>query len=165
MAGNGERGSSGMENKSRFTLEDWNAPVYIGAEELRHALVHMELENKVIHGFRLLDYSSVKLPEWDQTEEEVMIPVFAAKQSGRKSRSILWIGSSPGHWALPSSSQRSRSRRTSRKLPGTTLMSLKSIRSLSTRCCSAWIPGTLWNSIPGDSRAKWIFLMKTGRSQ
>lgn len=81
MAGNGERGSSGMENKSRFTLEDWNAPVYIGAEELRHALVHMELENKVIHGFRLLDYSSVKLPEWDQTEEEVMIPVFAALSS------------------------------------------------------------------------------------
>ena len=62
MAGNGERGSSGMENKSRFTLEDWNAPVYIGAEELRHALVHMELE-------------------WDQTEEEVMIPVFAALSS------------------------------------------------------------------------------------
>ena len=63
-----------MENKSRFTLEDWDAPVYIGAEELRHALVHIELENKVIHGFRLLDYSSVK-------EEEVMIPVFAALSS------------------------------------------------------------------------------------
>ena len=70
-----------MENGSRFKLEDWDAPVYIGAEELRHALVHMELENKVIHGFRLLDYSSVKLPEWDQTEEEVMIPVFAALSS------------------------------------------------------------------------------------
>ena len=179
MAGNGERGSSGMENKSRFTLEDWNAPVYIGAEELRHALVHMELENKVIHGFRLLDYSSVKLPEWDQTEEEVMIPVFAALSSPmivlftdgtrlemyRKSRLIRWTGSSPGRWAPPLSSQRSRSRRTSRRLPGTTLMSLKSIRSLSTRYCSAWIPGTLWSSIPGDSRVKWIYLMKTGRSQ
>ena len=55
MAGNGERGSSGMENKSRFTLEDWNAPVYIGAEELRHALVHMELENKT-DGTRLEMY-------------------------------------------------------------------------------------------------------------
>ena len=148
MAGNGERGSSGMENKSRFTLEDWNAPVYIGAEELRHALVHMELENKVIHGFRLLDYSSVKLPEWDQTEEEVMIPVFAALSSPMI---VLFTDGTRLEMY--------------RKLPGTTLMSLKSIRSLSTRCCSAWIPGTLWNSTPGDSRAKWIFLMKTGRSQ
>ena len=40
-----------MEDKSRFTLEDWNAPVYIGAEELRHALVHMELENKAVSDF------------------------------------------------------------------------------------------------------------------
>ena len=70
-----------MVNKSRFTLEDWDAPVYIGAEELRHALVHMQLENKVIHGFRLLDYSAVQLPEWDNTEEEVMIPAFAALSS------------------------------------------------------------------------------------
>ena len=70
-----------MENGSRFKLEDWDAPVYIGAEELRHALVHMELENKVIHGFRLLDYSAVQLPEWEQTKEEVMIPVFAALSS------------------------------------------------------------------------------------
>ena len=62
-----------MEEKSRFTLEDWDAPVYTGAEELRHALVHMQLENKVIHGFRLLDYSSVQLPEWEN-KEEVMIP-------------------------------------------------------------------------------------------
>lgn len=69
-----------MEEKSRFTLEDWDAPVYTGAEELRHALVHMQLENKVIHGFRLLDYSSVKLPEWEN-KEEVMIPVFAALSS------------------------------------------------------------------------------------
>ena len=30
MTGNGERGSSGMENGSRFKLEDWDAPVYIG---------------------------------------------------------------------------------------------------------------------------------------
>ena len=70
-----------MENKNRFRLEDWDAPVYIGAEELRHALVHMQLENKVIHGFRLLDYSAVKIPEWDQTEEELMIPAFAALSS------------------------------------------------------------------------------------
>ena len=76
-----------MENKSRFTLEDWDAPVYIGAEELRHALVHMELENKVIAGFRLLDYSSVKLPEWGQTGGEGMIPVFAALSS----RKIVWF--------------------------------------------------------------------------
>ena len=69
-----------MEEKSRFTLEDWDAPVYTGAEELRHALVHMQLENKVIHGFRLLDYSSVQLPEWEN-KEEVMIPVFAALSS------------------------------------------------------------------------------------
>ena len=51
-----------MEDKSRFTLEDWDAPVYIGADELRHALVHMQLENKVIYGYRLLDYSAVQLP-------------------------------------------------------------------------------------------------------
>ncbi|MBQ8987633.1 MAG: hypothetical protein IJ100_10440 [Lachnospiraceae bacterium] len=70
-----------MEDKSRFTLEEWDAPIYIGAEELRHALVHMQLENKVIHGFRLLDYSAVQLPEWDKTEEEVMIPAFAALSS------------------------------------------------------------------------------------
>lgn len=70
-----------MEKKNRFTLEDWDAPVYIGAEELRHALVHMQLENKVIYGYRLLDYSSVLLPEWDDTEEEVMIPAFAALSS------------------------------------------------------------------------------------
>lgn len=70
-----------MEDKSRFTLEDWDAPVYIGADELRHALVHMQLENKVIHGFRLLDYSAVQLPEWDDTEEEVLIPAFAALSS------------------------------------------------------------------------------------
>ena len=70
-----------MEKKSTFTLEDWDAPVYIGAEELRHALVHMQLENKVIYGYRLLDYSSVQLPEWDATEEEVMIPAFAALSS------------------------------------------------------------------------------------
>lgn len=70
-----------MEDKSRFTLEDWDAPVYIGADELRHALVHMQLENKVIHGYRLLDYSAVLLPEWDDTEEEVMIPAFAALSS------------------------------------------------------------------------------------
>ena len=70
-----------MEKKSTFTLEDWDAPVYIGAEELRHALVHMQLENKVIYGYRLLDYSSVLLPEWDNTEEEVMIPAFAALSS------------------------------------------------------------------------------------
>ena len=63
-----------MEDKSRFTLEDWDAPVYIGADELRHALVHMQLENKVIYGYRLLDYSAVQLPEWDDTEEEVLIP-------------------------------------------------------------------------------------------
>lgn len=69
-----------MEEKSRFTLEDWDAPVYTGAEELRHALVHMQLENKVIHGFRLLDYSSVQLPEWEN-KEEVMIPVFVALSS------------------------------------------------------------------------------------
>ena len=61
-----------MEDKSRFTLEDWDAPVYIGADELRHALVHMQLENKVIYGYRLLDYSAVQLPEWDDTEEEVL---------------------------------------------------------------------------------------------
>ena len=47
-----------MEDKSRFTLEDWDAPVYIGADELRHALFHMQLENKVIYGYRLLDYSA-----------------------------------------------------------------------------------------------------------
>jgi hypothetical protein len=70
-----------MEDKSRFTLEDWDAPVYIGADELRHALVHMQLENKVIYGYRLLDYSAVQLPEWDDTEEEVMIPAFAALSS------------------------------------------------------------------------------------
>lgn len=70
-----------MEKKNRFTLEDWDAPVYTGAEELRHALVHMQLENKVIYGYRLLDYSSVLLPEWDDTEEEVMIPAFAALSS------------------------------------------------------------------------------------
>lgn len=81
MTGNGERGSSGMEDKSRFTLEDWDAPVYIGADELRHALVHMQLENKVIYGYRLLDYSAVQLPEWDDTEEEVLIPAFAALSS------------------------------------------------------------------------------------
>ena len=110
MAGNGERGSSGMENKSRFTLEDWNAPVYIGAEELRHALVHMELENKVIHGFRLLDYSSVKLPEWDQTEEEVMIPVFAALSSPMivlftDGTHFHRLHRGPGHGGLPGSCQ------------------------------------------------------------
>lgn len=70
-----------MEDKSRFTLDDWDAPVYIGADELRHALVHMQLENKVIYGYRLLDYSAVQLPEWDDTEEEVMIPAFAALSS------------------------------------------------------------------------------------
>ena len=70
-----------MEDKSRFTLEDWDAPVYIGADELRHALVHMQLENKVIYGYRLLDYSAVQLPEWDDTEEEVLIPAFAALSS------------------------------------------------------------------------------------
>ena len=70
-----------MEDKSRFTLEDWDAPVYIGADELRHALVHMQLENKVIYGYRLLDYSAVQLPEWDDTEEEVLIPSFAALSS------------------------------------------------------------------------------------
>ena len=70
-----------MEEKSRFTLEDWDAPVYIGAEELRHALVHMNLENKVIHGFRLLDYSSVLLPEWEDSDDDVKIPAFAALSS------------------------------------------------------------------------------------
>lgn len=70
-----------MEDMSRFTLEDWDAPVYIGADELRHALVHMQLENKVIYGYRLLDYSAVQLPEWDDTEEEVLIPAFAALSS------------------------------------------------------------------------------------
>ena len=70
-----------MEDKSRFTLKDWDAPVYIGADELRHALVHMQLENKVIYGYRLLDYSAVQLPEWDDTEEEVLIPAFAALSS------------------------------------------------------------------------------------
>ena len=69
-----------MEDKSRFTLEDWDAPVYIGADELRHALVHMQLD-KVIYGYRLLDYSAVQLPEWDDTEEEVLIPAFAALSS------------------------------------------------------------------------------------
>ena len=70
-----------MEDKSRFTLEDWDAPVYIGTEELRHALVHMQLENKVIDGFRLLDYSSVQLPEWENPDDQVMIPAFAALSS------------------------------------------------------------------------------------
>lgn len=70
-----------MEEKSVFTLDDWDAPVYIGAEELRHALVHMNLENKVIHGFRLLDYSSVLLPEWEDSDDDVKIPAFAALSS------------------------------------------------------------------------------------
>ena len=70
-----------MEQKSVFTLDDWDAPVYIGAEELRHALVHMNLENKVIHGFRLLDYSSVLLPEWEDSDDDVKIPAFAALSS------------------------------------------------------------------------------------
>lgn len=70
-----------MEDKKRFTLEKWDAPVYFGAEELRHALVHMQLENKVIHGFRLLDYSSVLLPEWEDSDDQVMIPAFAALSS------------------------------------------------------------------------------------
>ena len=52
-----------MEGRSSFTIADWDAPVYIGAEELRHARVHMQLENKVIQAFRLL------------------IPVFAALSS------------------------------------------------------------------------------------
>ena len=70
-----------MDGKDRFTLEDWDAPVYIGAEELRHALAYMGLEGKVISGYRLLDYSAVKVPEWDNPQEEVMIPVFAALSS------------------------------------------------------------------------------------
>ena len=70
-----------MESNRKFTLEDWDAPVYIGAEELRHALVHMQLENKQIFGFRLLDYSAVQLPEWEDSDEEVMIPAFAALSS------------------------------------------------------------------------------------
>jgi hypothetical protein len=41
----------------------------------------MQLENKVIYGYRLLDYSAVQLPEWDDTEEEVLIPAFAALSS------------------------------------------------------------------------------------
>ena len=45
-----------MEGKGSFKIEDWDAPIYIGAEELRHALAHMQLENKVIQGYRLLDY-------------------------------------------------------------------------------------------------------------
>ena len=69
------------EGKGQFRLEDWDAPVYIGAEEMRHALVYMGLEGKVISGYRLLDYSKVKVPEWDNPEEEVMIPVFAALSS------------------------------------------------------------------------------------
>ena len=68
-------------DKKVFTLDDWDAPVYIGAEELRHALVHMNLENKVIYGFRLLDYSDVQLPEWENPDEDVMIPAFAALSS------------------------------------------------------------------------------------
>lgn len=70
-----------MEDKSKFTMEDWDAPVYIGADELRHALVHMQLENKIIEGFRLLDYSSVQLPEWEDPDDSVMIPAFAALSS------------------------------------------------------------------------------------
>lgn len=70
-----------MEGRSSFTIADWDAPVYIGAEELRHALSHMQLENKVIHAFRLLDYSQVQLPEWDDPDEDVMIPAFAALSS------------------------------------------------------------------------------------
>lgn len=70
-----------MDSKSRFTLKDWDAPVYIGAEELRHALVHMQLENKVIHGYRLLDYSAVQIPEWEDADDEVMIPAFAGLSS------------------------------------------------------------------------------------
>ena len=70
-----------MDGKDRFTLEDWDAPVYIGAEDLRHTLAYMGLEGKVISGYRLLDYSAVKVPEWDDPQEEVMIPVFAALSS------------------------------------------------------------------------------------
>ena len=69
------------DGKDRFTLEDWDAPVYIGAEDLRHTLAYMGLEGKVISGYRLLDYSAVKVPEWDDPQEEVMIPVFAALSS------------------------------------------------------------------------------------
>lgn len=70
-----------MEGKRSFTIEDWDAPVYIGAEELRHALAHMGLENKIIQAFRLLDYSQVLLPEWEDPDEDVMIPAFAALSS------------------------------------------------------------------------------------
>ena len=187
-----------MENKSRFTLEDWDAPVYIGAEELRHALVHMELENKVIAGFRLLDYSSVKLPEWDQTEEEVMIPVFAALSSPMivlftdgtrlemymQDQSVfrLSINSIPLEAIREEVTFNTLDRLFYRAL-GTSIVFIevqvtedfpevardyadefkkhmrtnsKSIRNLSTPCCSVWIPGMPWNYIPGDSRARWI---------
>ena len=70
-----------MEGKGSFKIEDWDAPIYIGAEELRHALAHMQLENKVIQGYRLLDYSDVQLPEWIDPDDEIMIPIFAALSS------------------------------------------------------------------------------------
>ena len=70
-----------MKEGRGFTIADWDAPVYIGAEELRHALSHMQLENKVIHAFRLLDYSQVQLPEWEDPSEDIMIPAFAALSS------------------------------------------------------------------------------------
>ena len=70
-----------MKEGRGFTIADWDAPVYIGAEELRHALSHMQLENKAIHAFRLLDYSQVQLPEWEDPSEDIMIPAFAALSS------------------------------------------------------------------------------------
>lgn len=60
-----------------FALASWDAPIYVSAEELRNALAHMRLESKVIEGFRLTDYSDVMLPEWDDAEEDLQVPVFA----------------------------------------------------------------------------------------
>lgn len=70
-----------MTGNSSFKLEDWDAPVYIGSEELRNALAHMQLEDKVISGYRLLDYSSVQVPEWVDPDDDIMIPIFAALSS------------------------------------------------------------------------------------
>ena len=174
-----------MEDKSRFTLEDWDAPVYIGADELRHALVHMQLENKVIYGYRLLDYSAVQLPEWDDTEEEVLIPAFAALSSPliilftdgtrlelymqdqsvfRLSVNRIPLDAIKEEVTANTLDRLFTRRRTSLRSPRTTRSSLRSRQSLSIRCCSAWIRETRWSSIPGAGTEKWICSMKAVRS-